>query len=416
MHYDPLSKAHLENPFPVYRELRDEHPALWADSLKGYVISRFEDVQSIFKDTERFSSDTRRRMGAASEMTVTQRMRLLFHVVAKMRMNPLTMRDAGGRMLIQEDPPVHGVMRAIVNKGFTPRRIAVWEKRIREIAAERMDAVRDQAQFDFVSEIAIPLPVTVISELLGIPAKDRHLFKKWSDSLIDGATGENAIENPINSGIMQTLGDLRRYMLPIIRRRMANPEDDLISVLTEASDGEASLTEFEIVMFILLLLVAGNETTTNLLGNTVDALLSHRDRLEQVASDPALVPALIEESLRYDSPVQQLRRTTRCDVEVAGTAIPKDSDVFILLGSANRDERRYENPDQLDLARDTKGHLGFGLGNHFCLGASLARLEARCTLDVVIPELVRMERAEPQKEMLRSFTIRGRERLPLRRV
>ena len=256
----------------------------------------------------------------------------------------------------------------------------------------------------------------MISELLGIPAQDRHLFKKWSDSLIDESSGENAIENPVSPGMMTTIGELRRYMVPIIRRRMEHPEDDLISVLTDASEGDAALGEFEIVMFILLLLLAGNETTTNLLGNTVDALLSHRDRLDQVACDPTLVPALIEEMLRYDSPVQHLRRMTRCDVEVAGTSIPNGSDVFIVLGSANRDERRYERPDEIDLARDTKGHLGFGLGNHFCLGASLARLEARCTLDVVIPELVRMERAEPQREMLRSFTVRGRERLPLRRA
>jgi cytochrome P450 len=189
----------------------------------------------------------------------------------------------------------------------------------------------------------------------------------------------------------------------------------LISTLV-MTDGEGALSDFEVFFFVLLLLVAGNETTTNLLGNAVDALLDHPDVLASARADPGLIPAVVEETLRWDSPVQSITRRSERAVELAGTQIPANAKVIVLLGSANRDERFFADPDRFDPSRDTRGHLAFGVGKHFCLGASLARLEARLTLEALIPELGSLTRLRPEREFLDSFIIRGRSRLELRRV
>ncbi|MAE94302.1 MAG: cytochrome P450 [Deltaproteobacteria bacterium] len=412
--FDPYSHRFQDDPYPVYRRLRDEAPVHWCARARVFSVTRHEDLRQVFKDPERFSSETRRlnRFGR-SQTTAAQRVRILWRVLTQMRQNPLKMRDS--RMLIMEDPPVHGQMRSLVNRGFTRRRIAQWEGRIRELVDECMERIRQQESFDLVTELAIPLPVTVISELLGVSAEDRHLFKRWSDNLIEGATG-SAIENPIESGILDTLAELTRYMKPVIRARREKPREDLISVLVDETADDAGLDEFEIVMFILLLLVAGNETTTNLLGNCVDALLDPPAELEKVVADPSLVPALVEETLRFDAPVQQLRRVVRGDTELAGVKLPAGSELLLFIGSANRDERIFEDPDRFDVGRDTRGHLGFGLGNHFCLGSNLARLEAKAALEALVPELPKLARLRSERDFIDSFTIRGRARLELRRA
>ncbi len=410
MELDPFSEAWQRDPYPMYRRLRDEAPVFHHARSNTWLVTRYEDVQYVFRHPELFSSDTRatNRMRAARESART-RVSMLWKVAVGLRLNPF--RIAQFRMLILDDPPTHGPMRNLVNRGFTPRRIARWEGRIRELVEKSMAQMRGLERFDLVSELAIPLPVTVISELLGIPAEDRHLFKRWSDELVEDNTGPDGAGTTASFEVMF---ELVRYMRPIIRQRRRHPADDLISVIAAASEGELGLTEFEIAMFILLLLVAGNETTTNLLGNTVDALLEHPDQLARVAADLSLVPALVEEALRYDSPVQRLRRVVREDTEIAGVKIPAEGDLLIAIGSANRDERRFPEPDRFDIDRDTRGHLAFGFGNHFCLGASLARLEARVALEALVPELPRLARAAPEREFLSSFVIRGRRRLELR--
>jgi cytochrome P450 len=320
------------------------------------------------------------------------------------------------RMLIQEDGEIHRAMRKIVNRGFTPARIAAWEPRIREIAEECVDDLRgrrNDPEFDLVQTLAIPLPVTVIAELLGIESERRRDFKRWSDQVI--ALGTNTgPDRQIDPAFIDTLGEMSLYLRPIIRERRARPTDDLISTLVQSQDGEAALSDHEVFMFIFLLLLAGNETTTNLLGNAVDALLEHPEELERVSRDLSLVPALIEETLRYDGPVQQLTRRVTREVTIHGVTLPRSAEVQLLLGSANRDERRFPDPDRFDLARDTKGHLGFGFGEHFCLGASLARLEARVSLEALIPELPGLVRARRELELLPSNILRGRARLDLR--
>lgn len=413
--YEPFSGEHVDDPYPMYRMLRDHAPVHRAPESGVYVLSRYEDVANAFKQPEIFSSkvdNTKRvRQGGLAGMLTS--LRLIMKVLTKLRTAPS--RVAKARMLIQEDGEIHGAMRKIVNRGFTPGRIAAWEPRIREIADECMRDLRGRREVDLVQALAIPLPVTVIAELLGIETSRRKDFKRWSDQIIATATNTGP-DRQVDFALLDVMGEMLRYLRPIIRERRAHPTGDLISTLVESQDqnDEAALDDYEVFLFIFLLLLAGNETTTNLLGNAVDALLQHPDELVEVANDLSLVPALVEETLRYDGPVQQLTRRLTRDVTLHGVTMPAHADVQLLMGSANRDERRFPDPDRFDISRDTKGHLGFGFGEHFCLGASLARLEARVSLEALVPELRGLVRSSPDLELLPSNILRGRARLELK--
>ncbi len=409
--FEPYSADWQQDPYPVFRELRDAAPVHYAPDSRLFCVSRHADVQRVLRDAEVFSSrNERRRRG--EDFDLLTRLRLLVRFVARMKVWPTRMRDS--RMLIQEGGEVHATMRNLVNRGFTPRRIAAWELRIREILAERMPTLVGRESFDLVHEIAIPLPVSVIAEMLGIERERMHDFKRWSDAIIQGGTG-SAIDNPLQSGMLDALAELHAYLRPIVKARRKQPREDLISTLVETT-GEGALADFEVFLFVLLLLVAGNETTTNLLGNAVDALLAHPEQLERVARDPSLVPGLVEETLRWDSPVQLLVRTALVPTQIAGVAIPAGAQVAALLGSANRDERMFPEPDRFDVTRDTRGHVAFGFGAHFCLGASLARLEAKASLESIVPLLPSLVRLRPEREFLDSYVVRGRTRLELKRV
>jgi cytochrome P450 len=411
--YEAFSGEHLQDPYPIYRALRDHAPIHRCDESGVWVLSRYDDVAAAFKNPEIFSSkidnSQRIRQGGIAGLFTT--LRVLMKIVTKLRVTPR--QAASGRMLIQEDGDIHKAMRNIVNRGFTPARIADWEPRIREIAGECMDDLRGRSEFDLVQTLAIPLPVTVIAEVLGVEPERRVEFKRWSDQIIQASTNTGP-DRQIDPILIDVLGEMSAYLRPIIRNRRSHPKDDLISTLVESQQGETALTDHEVFMFIFLLLLAGNETTTNLLGNAVDALLAHPDQLEMVSKDISLVPALIEETLRYDGPVQQLTRRVTREVTLHGVTLPPGSEVQLLIGSANRDERRFPDPDRLDLLRDTKGHLGFGFGAHFCLGASLARLEARVSLEALVPELSGFVRSRPELTLLPSNILRGRARLDLK--
>ena len=411
--FEAFSGEHIQDPYPIYRQLRDHAPLHQCEESGVFVLSRYDDVAAAFRDTSLFSSkiDNTPRLQQGGIMGLIQTLRVLMKVITKLRVSPR--RAATGRMLIQEDAAVHQAMRNIVNRGFTPARIAGWEPRIREISDECMRDLRGQTEFDLVQTLNIPLPVTVIAEMLGIESERRVEFKRWSDQIILTSTNTGP-DRQIDLKLVDTLGEMSAYLRPIIRSRRSHPKTDLISTLVESQDGETELNDYEVFMFIFLLLLAGNETTTNLLGNATDALLEHPDQLALVANDLSLVPALIEETLRYDGPVQQLTRRVTRDVTLHGTTMPAESEVQLLTGSANRDERRFPDPDRLDLSRDTKGHLGFGFGAHFCLGASLARLEARVALEALVPELSGLVRARPGLELLASNVLRGRARLELK--
>jgi cytochrome P450 len=321
------------------------------------------------------------------------------------------------RNLISEDPPRHGPLRAIVNRGFTPRRIAAWERLAREIVDGCVARLREVERFDLIEELAIPLPVRMIAEILGVEPERHADFKRWSDRLIAGTTGSGRGLDPAVSGLAEALGQLCAYVQGVAERRAAEPGEDLVSLLVAAQEGEARLSTLEVVLFALLLLSAGNETTTNLIGNGVLALLAHPDQLARLRADRSLLPGAIEEMLRWDGPVQLVFRRATRDVELPGGRIPGGAGVIALLGSANRDERKWgATAGAFRVERNPQGHLAFGFGNHFCLGASLARLEARVAFEALLDELPALRRQESRVEWVDSFLVRGPRRLPLRRA
>jgi cytochrome P450 len=415
--YDPCLPAWRDDPYPHYRTLRDHAPVYWAPATKAWCVSRHEDVLFVLRSPELFSSRAMftylMNQGQDGRPPLSWRMlRFVARFAWKTRLNPMTF--ATDRNLIAEDGDRHTAMRAIVNRGFTPRRIAAWEARARELVAECMTKLRAGAPFDVVEDLAVPLPVNLIAEMLGVEPERRHDFKRWSDTIVANATGADR-GDPFDPRFVAMILELVPYLRGIAARRRRAPADDLVSTIVAHQDGGEALTIREVIQFAMLLLVAGNETTTNLIGNAVKALLDHPDQLARVAADPSLVPAAIEETLRWDAPIQMLFRTATRDVEIAGVRIPKGAYVAPLLGSANRDERRFPDPDRFDVTRDAQGHLGFGFGKHFCLGASLARLEARCALEALAPELPRLERERPG-DLIDSFLVRGPRRLALRRA
>jgi cytochrome P450 len=330
-----------------------------------------------------------------------------------LKLLPISMAEqVGARSLIASDPPVHGPMRSLVNRGFTPRRMAQLETRVREIARSALAALDGKPDFDIVSQYFMPLPVTVIAELLGVEPERGSDFKRWSDCAVAGSTGGAGLIGPAK--VLEGIAELSRYVMGIVEQRRQDPQDDLISTLVRAEEGETALTPIEVVMFTLVLLVAGNETTTNLLGNTLITLMTHPEELARVRRDPSRIPALVEEMLRYDGPIQFLFRRAREDVEIAGVKIPAGAVVLPLIGSANRDESQFPHADRFDPSRNTQGHLAFGLGIHFCLGASLARLEARVALEELLPRFAAFEHTEPRVQYIDSYLVRGPKKLPLR--
>jgi cytochrome P450 len=276
--------------------------------------------------------------------------------------------------------------------------------------------MRHAEEIDLVAVLAMPLPVRMICEMLGVEPQRRDQFKQWSDRIIAGATGSARNVDPLVSGFAGAMQEIAEYVRGVTAQRIARPSDDLISVLVAAQDGSA-LSAAEMTLFVLLLLIAGNETTTNLIGNATNALLSHPSELARVSADRGLIPSWIEETLRWDAPVQFVVRRTTADVDVAGQRLPANTHVVAILGSANRDERHWgPTAAQFDVTRNPQGHLAFGFGNHFCLGAALARLEARIALEAVLDELLRRERSDPRVEHIDSFMIRGPKRFLLRRA
>ena len=416
--FDPFSKEVHADPYPRYAELRRQAPVHLAESAGCYVVSRYPDVLHVLRHPELFSSSAMVTL-MMSGFGGSGAPGLGFSGADAARLGALMNELPVGipelltsRQLIAADPPVHGPMRSLVNRGFTPRRIAALEPRIRAIARSALAAVEAKGELDLMTDLAIPLPVTVIAEMLGVEPERRTDFKRWSDCVVSVATGAATGLRP--EMLLQVFKELSEYVTGVIDARRAEPRDDLITTLTRAEEGETALTPVEVMMFTLLLLVAGNETTTHLLGNATLALLEHPAELAKVRRDPRRVPALVEEALRFDSPVQLLFRRTTQDVELAGTRIPAGASVVPLIGSANRDATQFPDPDRFDVARNPQGHVAFGVGIHFCLGASLARLEARIALEELLARFVAFELLDEEVSYVDSFVLRGPKRLPLR--
>jgi len=418
--YEPFSEAARQDPYSHYAALREEAPVYWADEAEAWCVSRHADVLYVLQNPQLFSSGAMRTVltGAppgADPMRDPQTMQRFFAIAEALPFPLPSIAEA--RNLLAEDPPRHAPLRRLVNRAFTPTRISAWQSRARQIVDSCMRKLHDGDEFDVVADLAVPLPVVIIAEMLGVEQERVGDFKRWSDLIVSGTTGSARSADPVECGLAGAMRAFSDYILGVVAERKRAPGEDLVSVLVAAQDGEEPLSAAELVLFVMLLLVAGNETTTNLIGNATTALLQHPASLARVRADRALIPSLVEESLRWDAPIQLVFRRSTAEVEIAGRRIPPDRHVIAILGSANRDEREWGPTAPLfDVARNPQGHLAFGFGNHFCLGASLARLEARIALDSLLDELPHLERRDRELRYVDSFLMRGPRQLVLRRA
>ena len=414
MEFDPFDATTCDEPYSLYRELRDQDGLHWSPTGNVFCVTRFEEAEAVFKRPELFSS----RIGFSLLITdiwqtigprdVLEMVRFM----ARARMNPLVLRRAPST-IISSDPPHHDAMRSTVNRGFTPRRISAWEDRVRELSEECVVGVGDEESFDVIDRLAAPLPMRIIAEILGVDASRISDFRRWSTGVIDVLSGSTRTKSPAHA--LDMAGQLFSYMRTVVDARRREPANDLISVLVDPDQGAVMSTQ-EVIFFSLVLLVAGNETTMNTVGSAVELLMRRRDVLEEIAQDPSLIKNLVEEIIRMESPFRWMPRTAMQDTTIRGTHIPQGSDLLVMIGAANRDERRFENPDVFDLHRDSAGHLGFGHGIHFCLGASLARLEARVVLETLVPLLLDRELRPGDATRTDSFFTRGYSRMNVTRM
>ncbi len=383
MEYDPLDPRVARNPYPFYEALRREAPV--HRTPRGFAaVSRYGDVLDVLRHPGTFSSSA---MG-----DVINGLKSMAHA------------EEGGETLLGTDPPVHTRLRKIVNRAFRPGRIAALEPRIRALAAELVDAFEGRHECDLVADLAVPFPVMVIAEILGFDPARRNDFKRWTEEQIAATAGPPTPE--FRAALARSGAERLTYLEDLIAERSHHPRSDVLSELLQAERDEEVMTEGEVGNFIVLLLVTGNETTTNLIGNAVLALLEDPEMLAAVAAEPALVPAVIEETLRHDSPVQlTLRRATE-DAELSGEKIHCGELLAVLIGSANRDERHFPHADRFDRLRPRRDHLAFGFGTHFCLGAHLARLEARVALETLLSRVRHFE-ILAEAERMPSLLTRG---------
>ena len=346
--YNPVSEQVATDPYAVYRRLRDRDPVHRMRLVDAWVLTRYEDADAMLRDHERFGAEDRR-----------------FY-------------DAGLTTLLDIDPPDHTRLRALVSRAFTPRSVSRWHGRVQEIADRLLDAVAGHDRFDLIAALGYPLPVTVIAEMLGVPAEDMDRFEGWSNDI--ALIVEPILTRTKVESVRRATEELFAYFETIVEARHHAPRDDLVSALLAAEEEGDRLTREELLSTMLLILVAGNETTRNLIGNGMLALLRHADQLRRLREEPGLLEPAVDELLRYDSPVQLDGRVVREDLEMGGKRLRAGQKVIALIGAANRDPAAFDDPEALDLGRREKSHLSFGRGIHYCLGASLALLEARIAL------------------------------------
>jgi cytochrome P450 PksS len=312
--------------------------------------------------------------------------------------------------MLDVDPPDHGRLRGLVHKGFTPKRVEQMASRVESVSEELLGKAGKRGSIDLIHDYALPIPLTIISEMLGIPSRDQLRFHRWSNQIVSATASKS---------ILRVLPSVLRfffYLRGLIARKRAEPEDDLISALVQAEEQSDRLSADEVLAMVFLLVVAGHETTVNLIGNGTLALLEHRGELERLRADPGLLRSAIEELLRFGSPVEvATERYAREPIEIGSVIIPKDALVCPVLASANRDESRFERPDELDLGRENNHHLAFGDGIHFCLGAPLARLEGRIALERMLAHWPDLRLAvHPDELRFRpGLNLRGLRKLPV---
>jgi len=393
-----VSPEVLECPYPYYERVREEAP-VHQTPLGFWAVSRSEDVLSVVRNPEMFSS-----LAQSNSFVTTPPPEVI--EIAKQgypRVNTL----------LSNDPPSHTQFRNLVNKAFLPKRVAQLEDSIRKIANDLIDAFINDGKVDLVEQFAVGVPLTVIADALGVDRADMPKFKKWSDDSVAPLSGMLTPERQIECAHSRI--EFQKYMVDRVHEREANLRDDLLSDLVQArfDSGERAgegMTMAEMLDVIAQLLVAGNETTTKLIAAATLMLVENPEQMAKVRADHSLIPNLVEEALRMEAPVQMLPRFTKDDVEVGGVAIPKGSVVMVMYGCANRDGAKYPNPDMFDIERDNaRTQMAFGQGPHFCVGAALARSEARIAFELLLSRLNNIALANVDMPTHRelSMTLRG---------
>jgi cytochrome P450 PksS len=400
MKLDLVGQAFKANPYPTYARLRHEAPVFRVrlpDGRQAWLISRYGDVMAALKDS-RLVKD-RRRVATHHRMQFERFIEPLFK---SLQFNMLDL-----------DPPDHTRLRGLVHKAFTPRLVEQLRGRVQSLADGLLDRADARGQLDLVADYALPIPATVIADLLGVPIGDRHRFHRWTSRLVSVSSGPDLLK-----ALPSTLL-LMAFLRRLIKRRRLQPRDDLISALVRAEDGTDRLNANELISMVLLLLIAGHETTVNLIADGMLALVEQPDQLRRLRREPELLAqgAAIEELLRYTSPVQiATERYAVEPVPLAASTIPAGALVLCVIGSANHDEDEFVQPDVLDLGRTPNPHLAFGHGIHYCLGAPLARLEAQIAFETLLRRFASIELAVRPESLpwRRGYFLRGVERLPLR--
>lgn len=399
MALDTTSPQFRHDPYPTYAHLRKQEPVPFINEPvmgKAWLVTRYDDVVTVLKDP-RFSTDIRK--------VATQTMETPWWM-------PRVVTTFQNSMLLVDDPD-HRRLRDLVHKAFTPRMLQDMNGVIERVTDELLDAMSRKKQVDLIAAFALPIPLTVISDMMGVPAKDRLKFHKWMGTFLDiqAGTGLQKAAKVFN------MFQMYRFFKSLIRLRRREPQDDLITALVNAEQNGDRLKEDELIAMIFLLLLAGHETTVNLIGNGTLALLENPDQLHKLQAQPELIDSAVEELLRFTNPVEQpAPRYPLEDVELSGQKIPKGSRVLVGIASANRDESVFENADTLDITRTPNKHLAFGLGIHYCLGAPLARMEGKIALQRLVQRFPNMQLAvsADKVQWRMSMAVRGLKTLPIR--
>jgi pimeloyl-[acyl-carrier protein] synthase len=390
--FNPMDPEFVADPYPTYHRLRAEDP-VHKSPLGFWVLTRYEDVVAVLRD-----------LRAAKEAIAS-------FVAARFGM---AVPPGIGLSMLDRDPPDHTRLRGLVSKAFTPRVVEGLRPHIQQIVDDLLGRVERAGSMDLIEQFAYPLPVIVICEMLGVPVADHERFKGWG---LDIARGLDAILLPPNSEVAQRSGAARHalagYFRELIAERRAAPREDLLSALIAAEEAGDKLSEEELLATCILLLVAGHETTVNLIGNGTLALLRHPGELRRLRENPGLIGSAVEELLRYDGPVQRTARIPTEDVTIGGRTIAKGEMVMPFIGAADRDPAQFPDPDRLDIARADNRHIAFGWGIHFCLGAPLARVEGQIAINTLVQKLPKLALATDRPEYRQSLTLRGLKTLPV---
>jgi cytochrome P450 len=412
LEFEPFKPGAPEHLPAVYAQLRERFP-VYRTASNIWVISRFDDVKAVQSSPEVFSSRPNPYEGDSAPADAELKPEVVDRLMALVAGIPVDMAEmASAKTIAAADPPQHTRMRRIVSRGFTGPRIKEMAEVINGIVERCLNGIGDAPSFDVVERLAVPLPVEMICHILGIDRSEYGRAKLWSDAFAAAAADDFSSPVERNELMLNTIKEFSTYFVPLIEARRAEPRNDLVSAMVAAIDNE-SLSTVETLMVAITIMVAGNETSTNLIGNTVVELLTNRDQLQLLLDDPALLPNAVDEANRLSAPIQFAFREATEETEVAGTTIPKGAIIALHMAAANRDPRRFDDPDRFLITRPAAKNLSFGHGIHFCLGAHLAGQEVRAAVGGLLPHLDRLELTDAPLQRNSSALLNGWQRIEL---